>query len=214
MAPDPASSTSDTPSEDAEPSLPAFIIEGARSSRAKCKTCRKAIPLGGLRLGILVEGPYGMGHMWHHLECAAKRHFEKLEEAYGLAAWNFAKEVPEPIPALEDLAKLKVEADKQRAEKKELPYAELDPSGRARCKLCDELIGKGTPRVALGRSVEFGQQTRTTPINIHPACVADALQAEDNATEVDGFSEALRTNSKGLDAKLIEDVLGLVGSLY
>lgn len=200
--------------EPEEPELPAFIIEGARSGRAKCKTCRKAIPKGDLRLGILVEGPYGLGHMWHHLACAAKRQFAKVEEAYQVEAWNFAKEKPEDIPPLSELEELKVEAEKTRAEKKQLPYAELDPSGRAKCKHCDESLEKGAPRVVVGRAVEFGQQTRTTPINVHPGCVADALQAEDSATEVDGFAEALRANSKGLDSVVVDSVIEEVGALY
>jgi len=205
--------TDDTPQPEEEPELPPFIIEGARSGRSKCKTCRKAIPKDALRLGILVEGPYGVGHMWHHLECAAKRQFAKVEEAYGIEAWNNAKAVPEDLPSLEELSVLQQEAEKKKAEKKELPYTELAPSGRARCKHCDELIEKDAPRVVIGRAVEFGQQTRTSPINVHPACVPDALQAEDCATEVDGFEPALRTNSKGLDEVVIDSVLAEIGSL-
>lgn len=200
--------------EPEEPELPPFLIEGARSGRAKCKTCRKPIAQGALRIGIRVEGPYGVGHMWHHLACAAKRQFEKVEEAYKLEAWNFAKEVPAELPSLAELGELRVEAEKKKAEARSIPYAELDPSGRAKCKQCNETLGKGDPRIVLGRAVEFGQQTRTTPINVHPGCVADALQAEDNATEADGFAEALRANSKGLDAVVLNSVLEEVGSLY
>lgn len=207
-------SDQETPGEEPEPELPTYIIEAARSGRSKCKTCRKAIPKDDLRLGVLVEGPYGLGHMWYHLNCAGKRLFDKLEEAYEQEAWNNAKVTPTDLPALEELAKLKEEAEKKKVDKKELPYTELAPSGRARCKHCDELIEKDTPRVVVGRSVEFGQQQRTTPINVHPGCVADALQAEDSATEADGFEQALRTNSKGLDGVVLDSVLSEIGSLY
>lgn len=205
----------ETPAE-AEAELPPYIIEAARSGRAKCKGCRKAIPKDDLRLGVLVEGPYGLGHMWYHLNCAAKRLFPKLEEAYQHEAWACAK-VPltaDDVPPLAELAELKEEAEKKKAEKKELPYTELDPSGRARCKHCDEPMVKGEPRVVIGRAVEFGQQTRTTPINVHPTCVADALQAEDCASEADGFFQALRTNSKGLESAVIDSVEAEIGSLY
>jgi hypothetical protein len=199
-----------------EPELPPYIIEAARSGRAKCKSCRKAIPKDDLRLGVLVEGPYGVGHMWYHLNCAAKRLFTKLEEAYAHQAWACAK-VPlseGDVPPLAELSELKEEAEKKKAERKQLPFVELAPSGRSRCKHCDELVDKGEPRVAIGRAVEFGQQTRTSPINVHPACVPDALQAEDCATEADGFFEALRANSKGIDAVVIDSVEGEIGSLY
>jgi poly(ADP-ribose) polymerase-like protein len=197
-----------------EPELPPYLIEGARSGRAKCKSCRKAIPQGSLRIGIRVEGPYGVGHMWHHLTCAAKRQFDKVEEAYAMEAWNFAKVVPTELPDLGELRELREEAEKKKSEAKAIPYAELDPSGRAKCKHCGESLEKGAPRVVVGRAVEFGQQTRTTPINVHPGCVADALQAEDSATEVDGFEAALRTNSKGLDEVVLNSVLEEVGSLF
>ena len=206
----------DAPAPEAEPELPPYIIEAARSGRSKCKSCRKAIPKEGLRLGVLVEGPFGVGHMWYHLNCAAKRLFAKLEDAYQHQAWACAK-VPleeSDLPTLAELSELKEEAEKKKAERKELPHVELAPSGRSRCKHCDETIEKGDPRVVIGRAVEFGQQVRTSPINVHPACVADALQAEDCATEPDGFFEALRANSKGIEAAVIDSVEAEVGSLY
>jgi hypothetical protein len=205
----------DPPSDESEPELPPYIIEGARSSRSRCKTCRRSIEMGALRLGVLVEGPYGAGHMWHHLHCAARKMYDKVEEAYSKEAWSFAKKPPEvdSLPTLEELSKLRDEAEQKKSEKKELPYAELAPSGRARCKHCDELIEKAAPRVVLGREVQFGQQLRTTPINVHPACVADALRAEDCATEIDGFAPALRKNSKGLESEVMDGILEEVGEL-
>src|SRR5210317_452304 len=101
-----------------------FIIEGARSSRAKCKTCRRKIDKDVLRLGILIEGPYGQGYLWHHLRCAAKKQFDKVEEAYGLEAWNDAKQPPEKVPGLEELRKLKVADDQKKKERKTIPYTE------------------------------------------------------------------------------------------
>ncbi len=209
---------SDIESADQEPELelPAFVIEAARSGRAKCKSCRKAIPKDDLRLGVMVEGPFGAGHMWYHLTCAAKRLFDKVQEAYEIEAWKLAK-VPlsvDDVPPLAELESLREEAEKKKVDKKELPHTELAPSGRSKCKHCDEFIEKGKARVVVGREVEFGQQTRTTPINVHPACVADALAAEDCNTEPDGFAKALRANSKGVDAAVIDAVIEEIGSLY
>jgi hypothetical protein len=207
---------SDLSPEPEEPELPAYVIEAARSGRAKCKACRKAIPKDTHRLGVLVEGPFGTGHMWYHLACAAKRLWGKLEEAYAMEAWGLAK-VPvdaADLPPLEELSKLREEAEKKKAERKELPYVELSPSGRARCKLCDEPLEKDAPRVVLGREVEFGQQVRTAPINVHPACVADAIAAPDSATGPDGLHEALRANSRDLDPAALEAALEEIGSLY
>ena len=193
--------------------LPPYIIEAARSGRAKCKTCRRAISLGTLRLGVLVEGPYGAGHMWHHLTCAARRHLEWVRDAYRLESWNAAKTVPEKVPNLVDLEKLQQDAEERKKQRRELPYVELAPSGRSRCKHCEELIDRGAPRVVLGRLVEFGSQTRTSPINVHPRCVRGETDKPDCATETDGLFEALRANSEGLDAGALELALTEIGHL-
>ena len=37
--------------EPIEEQLPPYVIEGARSSRSKCKTCRRSIDKGALRIG-------------------------------------------------------------------------------------------------------------------------------------------------------------------
>ena len=80
-----------------------YIIEGARSSRSKCKTCRKAIEKDVLRLGILIEGPYGIGYLWHHLTCAAKRRIDDVEVAFEQQAWEKAKMRPNNIPSIEEM---------------------------------------------------------------------------------------------------------------
>jgi hypothetical protein len=196
----------------AEP-LPPYVIEGARSSRAKCKTCRKAIDKGILRLGVLIEGPYGVGYLWHHLTCAAKRRLDDVEEAYAAEAWKEAKVRPESVPSIEELRKLNEEAEEKRQSQKKIPYVEVDPSGRAKCKHCAEPMEKGSLRVVLGREVEFGNQFRTMPIHVHPKCVAGELESEDCNTEASGFTRALRENSQGLSAEQIDSVLEAVGEL-
>lgn len=199
--------------QEPEPELPPYVIEGARSSRSRCKTCRRSIDKDTLRMGILIEGPYGTGYMWHHLKCAAKRRFEQVAEAYEQEAWNHAKTPPENVPTLEKLQALHDDADQERKERKQIPYTEPAPSGRARCKHCNELIEKGSMRVILGRSVEFGNQLRTAPINVHPRCVAEALQEEDCSTENESFAGNLHSNSKEVSTESMEAVLAAIGDL-
>jgi len=181
-----------------EEKLPPYVIEGARSSRSRCKLCRRKIDKGVLRIGILIEGPYGTGYLWNHLRCAARRRFEQVEEAYGLEAWKEAKEPPDKLPSIDELRKLTEQVEQSRQQRRELPYAEIDPSGRAKCKQCGEPLAKGALRVVLGREVSFGNQLRTTPIHVHPGCVIPALDAADSATPAEGFAEAVRANSEGI----------------
>ena len=190
-----------------EPQLAPYLIENARSSRSKCRTCRRNIDKDTPRLGILLEGPYGTGYLWHHLKCAARRKFEDVEAAYEQEAW-----APElKLPALDELRKLKEVAEKARSEKKDAPWAERAKSGRSKCKHCDELIEKDSWRVILDRTVEFFGQERKGPVNIHPACVAAELNSEDCATEIEGFADALRRNS---DAAIsAEDMAALLASI-
>ena len=149
----------DSPAEEAEQLAP-YKIEAARSSRSRCRTCRRKIDKDKLRLGILLEGPYGTGYLWHHLTCAAKRRAEDVEAAYEAKSWDDGVEVP----PLEELAKLREKAAAEKAKRKDPPYVERAPSGRSKCKHCGELIEKDSLRVALLREIVFGSQVRGTPI--------------------------------------------------
>lgn len=197
----------ESPASAPEPEQPEYVIEPARSGRAKCKTCRRPIPKDALRLGILIEGPYGTGYLWHHIKCAAKRHLPRLEEAYAQRSWADGVEVP----SLDSLAALADKDAKKKAERKQAPHAEPAPTGRAACKACGEPIPKGSFRVVMVRRVEFGNQVRHSPVNIHPGCVTRELEHEECGIEREGFADALRANSRGVDAADLDRVLGEIG---
>ena len=197
----------------AEQPLPTYVIEGARSSRSRCKTCRRKIDKGVLRLGILIEGPYGIGYMWHHLNCAARRQFDRVQEAYQQEAWLNAKEAPSKLPGLEALQSLQQKAEERIKKKKDIPYVEIDPSGRAKCKCCGEAMNKGSVRVVLGRGVYFGNQVRVAPITVHPRCVVSELEKDDCETEAPGLIDALRANSDEFDSALFGAVVVEIGEL-
>ena len=195
--------------EAAAEELAPYKIEEARSSRSRCRTCRRKIDKGVLRLGVLLEGPYGTGYLWHHLACAARKRIEDVEGAYEEEAWEPGLEVP----PLDELRKLKEEAEERKAQKRETPYVERAPTGRSKCKHCGETIEQGAWRVALLREVRFGNQVRSTPINVHAGCVAAEILTEDCVTEVDGFEEAVRRGSQGLEPAEVEEALTAIGEL-
>ena len=191
-----------------EEPLPPYKIEYARSNRSKCKACKKAIDKGAVRIGIKIEGPFGEGYLWHHLACAAKRDLEQVEEAY---AGDYTAEGVER-PPLEELRALADKAEQKRKEKQTAPFVERAPSGRSKCHFCDEPIEQGAFRVVVLRSVEFYGQMRSGPIKVHPACVAATLAQADSATEVEGFAEAMRRNSR-LPETDVEAALTEIGEL-
>ena len=192
----------------AEAELAPYMIERARSSRSKCKTCKKAIDKGLLRLGVLIEGPFGTGYLWHHLECAAKKQIGAVEEAY---AGNFAAEGVE-LPPIEGLRKLADESEKKKQEKQAVPFVERASTGRSKCAQCGETIAQGAFRVAVLRTVEFYGQVRAGPIKVHAECVSAALAEDNSATDAEGFEDALRANSR-LSAADVEAALAAIGEL-
>ena len=205
--------TTPAPAPQEEEQLPTYVIEGARSSRSKCKTCKRKIDKDALRIGILIEGPYGVGYLWHHIKCAARRQYDRVEEAYQEEAWQHAKTLPKKLPTLEALSKEKEKSEERKKNRKTIPYIELDPSGRAKCKHCGEGMEKGSYRVVLGRGVYFGNQVRVAPIAVHAACVAKELDSQDCETEVEGFFDALRANSGEIESAAIEATITAIGEL-
>jgi hypothetical protein len=192
----------------AQEQLAPYLIEQARSSRSKCKSCKKPIDKGLLRLGVLIEGPFGTGYMWHHLECAAKRQIGSVEEAY---AGNFAAPGV-TLPPIEGLRKLAEEAAEKKKEKQAVPFVERASTGRSKCAQCAEPIAQDAFRVALLRTIEFYGQVRAGPIKVHAECVSAALAEENSATDAEGFEEALRANSR-VPAGDLERALEVIGEL-
>ena len=205
---DPESSPESSTESAGGEQLAPYLIERARSSRSKCKTCRQAIDKDALRLGVLIEGPFGTGYLWHHLTCAARKHIESVEEAY---AGDHAAPGVE-LPPIEELRKLAEEADAKKKEKQVAPFVERASSGRSKCAQCGEPIDQDAFRVAVLRTVEFYGQVRAGPIKVHAECVGAALKADNSATDAEGFEDALRANSR-LPANDVDAALEAIGEL-
>jgi hypothetical protein len=162
-------------------------IEVAKTGRAKCRGCKQAIAKDELRFGEEVLNTFGgggeMSYQWYHLACGAKTRPVELEAA--LAGW--AGDVPDR-PGLEAL----IADSKKKVKPSTFPYAERSPSGRSKCLACEELIEKGTLRIAIEREVDTGSFVSRSAGYLHPAC-APAYVAQSGA---DG----------GGPAKLLEEV--------
>ena len=166
----------------------ANVIEEAKSGRASCRTCKKAIAKGELRFGE--EAPNAFGDeptlRWHHLACAAERLPAEL------------KAVLDGHPEVPDRAALdKIMADalaKGRAKPGGYPYADKAPTGRARCMQCQEAIAKDTLRVAVEREIETGTTVTRGAGYMHPKCVAAHVEATEGDLGV--LVEGLRANSR------------------
>jgi hypothetical protein len=134
-----------------------------------------------MRLGERLENPFGDGEMtlWFHLICAAYKRPEPL-----LAALEAAGEPPDNAEWLEREARHGI----AHRRLPRLNGAERSPSGRARCRSCRELIGKGTWRIPL----LYYEEGRFEPSgSIHLHCSRDYFETDDIVDRLVHFSPAL-----------------------
>jgi hypothetical protein len=173
----------------------ANVIEEAKSGRASCRTCRKAIAKGELRLGVEAQTQFSdtPSMQWHHLLCAASKLPDELKAALA--------EYPGEIPNRAEIdAALEQAAKKASAKPATFPYVDRAPTGRARCMQCGQSIDKGALRVAVERELEMGANVTRGAGYLHPRCVAANL--ENIGGSLDDVVEGVRANSKLSEAEL------------
>jgi hypothetical protein len=173
----------------------ANVIEEAKSGRASCRTCRKAIAKGELRLGVETQTQFSdtPSMQWHHLPCAAT----KLPDELKAALADYPGEVPnraEIDAAIEQAGK------KAAAKPAGHPYVDRAPTGRARCMQCEQPIEKAAFRVAVERELEIGGNVTRGTGYLHPGCVVENL--ENIGGSLDELIAGLRTNSRLSEAEL------------
>lgn len=173
----------------------ANVIEEAKSGRASCRTCRKPIAKGELRLGVETQTQFSdtPSMQWHHLPCAAGKLPAELRAALA--------EYPGEVPQRAELDAAMEQADKKAAAKPAgHPYADRAPTGRARCMQCEQPLEKGSFRVAVERELEIGGNPTRGTGYLHPGCVAGNL--ETHGGSLDELIEGLRANSRLTEAEL------------
>jgi len=179
------------------------VIEEAKSGRASCRTCKKAIAKGELRFGE--EAPNAFGDQpsmrWHHMLCAAEKLPAELKAALD--------QYPGTVPNRAELDKAMADAlAKGRAKPGGFPFADKAPTGRAKCIQCSQPIEKDSVRVAIEREIDTGAMVTKGAGYLHPKCVAAYLAA--NGGDKDEMIEGLRQNSRLVAADL-DAVLADIG---
>ncbi len=170
----------------------AHIIEEAKSGRASCRSCKKPIAKGDLRLGEEVPNAFAAGevtHQWHHLACAATKRPLVLESA--LASTSLV------VP---DRAALEATLTQQKAAQPPAtyPFCERAKTSRSSCIGCSESIEKGTWRVAVEREVDTGTFVTKGAGYLHAGCAPAWI---DDHAPVDGSLLAvLQKNTPSLSA--------------
>jgi hypothetical protein len=173
----------------------ANVIEEAKTGRASCRTCRKPIGKGELRLGVETQTQFSdtPSMQWHHLLCAAAKLPAELQPVLA--------EYPGEVPNRAEIDSALAEAAKKAAAKPAaFPYVDRAPTGRARCLLCEQAIEKGAFRVAVERELEIGANVTRGAGYLHPRCVAGNL--ENVGGSVDELIEGVRANSRLAEGEL------------
>jgi len=179
----------------------ANVIEEAKSGRASCRTCRKPIAKGELRLGVETQTQFSdtPSLQWHHLPCAAGKLPAELRAALA--------EYPGEVPNRAELDAAMQQADQKTAAKPAgHPYADHAPTGRAKCMECGQPIEKATFRIAVERELEIGGNATRGTGYLHPGCVAANLENIGGSLGAGGsleeLIEGLRANSRLTEAEL------------
>jgi poly [ADP-ribose] polymerase len=179
----------------------ANIIEEAKSGRAACRTCKKPIAKGELRLGVETPNQFGdtPSMQWHHLLCAAS----KLPAELKAAMDDFGG----TIPNKDELDKAMDDAIKGgKAKPGGFPHIDKAPTGRAKCMECGEAIAKDSWRIAVEREIELGGNMGRSAGYLHPKCITANL--ENVGGDKEEFVEQLRANSRipggDLEAVILE----------
>ena len=171
-------------------------IEAAKSGRASCRTCKKPIVKGDLRLGEAVINAFSAGNApsyhWHHLSCAAQKRPLMLEEALQTTA-----------VVVFDRAYLEREiaANRKNQQPDKYPYAERAKTSRSSCLSCTTAIEQGTLRVAVERDVDRGAFVAKGAGYLHGICAGAWLSSNSsNSSSAAGdLLGVISANSPSLD---------------
>jgi hypothetical protein len=118
----------------------ANVIEEAKSGRASCRTCKKAIAKGELRFGheVMTQFSSDPTLQWHHLLCAATKLPVELKAA--LDAFSGT------VPNRDELDKAMAAAVRKGAAKPGgYPHADKAPTGRAGVRCATRRSRKALP---------------------------------------------------------------------
>jgi ribosomal protein L37AE/L43A len=173
----------------------ANVIEEAKSGRASCRTCKKPIAKGELRLGVEAQTQFSdtPSMQWHHVLCAAIKLPAELKAALA--------EYPGDVPGRAELEAAMEETLKKGAAKPGgFPYVDRAPTGRAKCMQCEQPIEKGSFRVAVERELTIGANVTRGAGYLHPRCVAENLENVGGST--DDLIAGLRENSRLAEGEL------------
>ncbi|KAJ3152126.1 Poly [ADP-ribose] polymerase 1 [Geranomyces michiganensis] len=134
-----------------------FVVEYAKSGRARCQTCRSPIAKDTVRGGVVSQGFNfdGLTTQWHHVRCLQKKPIAKRicqDNLHGLSElrWEDQQDFIKRFPA----------ADGGPAPNPHGLQVEIAKSNRSTCRGCSENIERGKMRIGVRVDEEVGGEKR------------------------------------------------------
>lgn len=170
------------------------VVEPAASGRSKCRGCGKPIAKGEYRFGEVLENPFADGDMtvWLHLDCALLRRPESFAEVSLPPEATDQMRYAEQATALLDLGQ------KHRRLQRACGV-ERAPSGRAKCRHCQEMIEKESLRIQISF---FEEGTFNGGGNIHLSCAEGYFETSEFGIFVRHFASELTEADQAILARL------------
>ncbi len=161
-------------------------IEPASSGRSKCRGCGQPISKGELRFGERLPNPFSDDNemtLWFHINCASLKRPESLAEVIDAGAVD-------PVNQLENMETLRstVKFGIEHHRTQRIDGVERAPSGRARCRSCQEMIAKDAWRIRL---VFFEDGMFNAAGNIHLGCSEAYFETTDIMNRLQHFGGEL-----------------------
>ncbi|KAJ3177406.1 Poly [ADP-ribose] polymerase 1 [Geranomyces variabilis] len=178
-----------------------FVVEYAKSGRAKCQSCRTSIAQGAVRAGTVVQGFNfdGLTTQWQHPHCLTKKPAAKRlcqDNLHGLSnlRWEDQEEFIKAFPA----------AGGGPAANPHGLQVDFAKSSRSTCKGCQKSIDQGQMRIGVAVDEEVGVARKfhlAVPAWHHPECffeyhaqkVVNGIDSFDGLNQLDEWSVKVLT---------------------
>ena len=170
----------------------AHVFEPAASGRSKCRGCGRALARGEVRFGERLPNPYADGEMtlWFHPLCAAYKRPDAVLQALAESSAGVSD-----AEALERMAR----AMSAFRRLPRIDGAERAPSGRAKCRSCQQPIERGAWRIRL----VFFEEGRFVPGGyVHLDCRGNHFEGHFVLAPVLHFSSDLSDEERAEIARL------------
>ncbi|XP_038047799.1 poly [ADP-ribose] polymerase 1-like [Patiria miniata] len=154
-----------------------FVVDYAKSGRARCRRCNKNIEFNHLRLGRMVQSPYfdGMQSNWYHFRCFWRAAENKMTSVNDIASvealrWHDQEKIREYVNSFVTKPWIDNRPDFDPGD--EYMFSNSYSWRSYECSVCQELVASRESSIARRQPVPDGNQGQATVTWYHVPCFA------------------------------------------